>query len=371
MKLSAAALRTAAGALAASPTPAAAQAPAAGADPILTFFQNTELSGFVDGYYLYNFNKGAGGNALRAFDVTHNSFSLNLIELAIERKPMSESRGGYRIDFDYGPTAGFVNFVNATEIEHIQQAYVSYLAPVGSGLQLDFGRFVTPHGAEVIETKDNMNYSRSLLFTWAIPFAHTGLRASYSVNDMVTIGGFLVNGWDVNTDNNTGKTVGGMVTLKPFDALSVIAGYMGGPEQTGNNSDWRHLLDTTLSYTLNPKITLVGNYDYGHESFGAAGDAKWQGVAGYVKYQANDWFALSPRFEIFSDTDGVRTGTAQDAKGVTVTADVKHKDGVRLFIEYRRDFSNVDFFVDDAGAPVNHQDTVTFGMVYAFSSKTP
>ena len=40
--------------------------------------------------------------------------------------------------------------------------------PVGRGLTLDVGKFVTQHGAEVIESKDNWNYSRSFMFALAI-----------------------------------------------------------------------------------------------------------------------------------------------------------------------------------------------------------
>src|SRR5206468_2324174 len=64
-----------------------------------------------------------------------------------------------------------------------EQGYLSWLAPVGKGLQFDAGKFVTPAGAEVIETKDNWNYSRSLLFALAIPYYHMGVRATYNVND--------------------------------------------------------------------------------------------------------------------------------------------------------------------------------------------
>ena len=39
---------------------------------------------------------------------------------------------------------------------------------------MDFGKFVTSAGAEVIESKDNWNYSRSLLFAYAIPYWHFG-----------------------------------------------------------------------------------------------------------------------------------------------------------------------------------------------------
>jgi hypothetical protein len=60
-------------------------------------------------------------------------------------------------------------------LEDIEQSYLSYLAPMGRGLQIDVGKFVTQHGAEVIEAKDNWNYSRSLLFALAIPYYHMGV----------------------------------------------------------------------------------------------------------------------------------------------------------------------------------------------------
>src|SRR5436309_1305112 len=81
-----------------------------------------------------------------------------------------------------------------TTYQNIQQAYISFLAPAGNGLQIDFGKFVTALGNEVIETKDNWNYSRSLLFTLAIPYYHMGMRATYPINDKVSVMGFLGNG---------------------------------------------------------------------------------------------------------------------------------------------------------------------------------
>ena len=67
---------------------AQAAAPAPSSDSALsTFFKNTELSGFVDGYYGYNFNKPGTRKAgvERNFDVQHNSFSLSLAELVLEK----------------------------------------------------------------------------------------------------------------------------------------------------------------------------------------------------------------------------------------------------------------------------------------------
>ena len=185
---------TASSATAAAVTePAAAQDASAKQDSAtLDFFRKIEISGFVDTYYSYNFNRPSqpcatvGGvaisNCLYNFNVAHNSLSLNLAEVALEKKPTEDSRAGFRVDLDYGPTATLVHAAEpggTTTYQNIQQAYVSFLAPAGKGLQLDFGKFVTWSGQELIETKDNWNYSRGLLFSWAIPYYHTGLRATY------------------------------------------------------------------------------------------------------------------------------------------------------------------------------------------------
>ena len=42
---------------------------------------------------------------------------------------------------------------------------------------------MTPLGAEVIEPWANYNYSRSLLFSFAIPFTHTGVLATYPLTE--------------------------------------------------------------------------------------------------------------------------------------------------------------------------------------------
>jgi hypothetical protein len=358
--------------------PAAAQAtapPAAQAadTAVLTFFKNTEVSGFVDTYWSYNFDKPGTRKAgvERTFDVQHNSFSINLLELALEKKPTADNRAGFRFDLDYGPTQAIVNAAEPGGLQvfqNIGQAYVSFLAPVGSGLQLDFGKFVTPAGAEVIKTKDNWNYSRSLLFTLAIPFFHAGLRATYSPSDKVTLAGFVVNGWNDVVDNNNAKTVAAQAVVKPTAALTVTEVYIGGGEAPNDNSAWRHLSDTVVSYTVTPQLSVQGNYDYGRDQETGA-TVTWQGVAGYARYQPVDWFAVSPRAEYYNDKEGFTSGMAQKIKEFTLTGELKHKDGVILRLEYRRDWSDIPFFLKNAAQHVTDQNTFTIGCVFAFSTK--
>ena len=89
-----------------------------------------------------------------------------------------------------------------------------------SKLQIIGGRFVTTEGVEVADTVNNPNFSEGLLFTYLEPISHTGIKAVYTFNDKVnaTIG--VVNGWNVDTDNNSQKTLMWQVATTPTKKIS-------------------------------------------------------------------------------------------------------------------------------------------------------
>ena len=337
---------------------------------LVEFFKSIELTGFVDAYYGWNFDQ-EGPALLRNFDVNHNEFSFALAEVALEKKPTADSRVGFRVDFNAGQTADMVNAFEPGGpefLDNVQQGYASFLAPLGKGLQIDFGKFVTPHGAEVIESRDNWNYSRGLLFALAIPYYHMGVRLGYPITDTVSVTGFVVNGWNNVRENNGAKTVGASVAIKPNDRLSIIQNYMIGAEQQDNNDDLRQLFDTVVSFTLTDKVTLMGNYDYGRDEV-AGQSVDWSGVAGYLRYQHNENLAFIPRFEVLWDSKAFTTGTLQNVKELTLTGEYKFA-GLISRLEYRTDFSDEAFFPDGDDFKEN-QSTVTLGLIYGFTSAKP
>lgn len=324
--------------------------------------------GFVDGYYGYNFNKpGSGKNVYRNFDVNHNQFSLNYAELAIEQKPDAKSSPfGFRADIGFGDAATMVHSSEPAGAEIYRYLQQAYLSAAKGKVQVDFGKFVTQHGAEVIETKDNWNYSRSLLFSWAIPYYHFGTRLTYSATDKATLGVYLVNGWNNVVDNNQGKTVGFQAVLKPASKLTWVQNYMVGKEQAGANVDAvRHLVDSTVILDVSPKLSLMANYDYGMDRSGG-GRVRWQGIGVYGKATLTPNFKLVPRVEWFDDPQGFTTGTAQTLKGGTLTAEVTMAENTFLRGEYRYDWSNQASFERNAGS-LSHQSTLTIGVVYIYS----
>ena len=149
----------------------------------------------MDAYYGYNYNHPSSqftGNGLQPFTQDANGFGLNMVELIVDKPPdatSAESRVGYHVSAGYGQAAAAINgtdVANNTEGGNsnffLKEAYISYLAPIGKGLTIQVGKFVTPAGAEVIESNANWNYTRSILFYNAIPYFHFGANAKYTFN---------------------------------------------------------------------------------------------------------------------------------------------------------------------------------------------
>jgi hypothetical protein len=325
------------------------------------------MSIYLQGGYTYNGDASTGEkNDLRVFDQKANSFGLDLVELVFSKDP-SVGMIGYKVKISAGETAKYIHSTglvsSATDDPFdITEAYLSYVAPLGKGLRFDYGKMATYHGAEVIEAIDNPNYSRSFLFNYAIPFTHTGLKMSYALTDAVNAAVHVVNGWDNSTDNNQGKTVGVSIGLAPSELISGYINYMQGPEQADNTRDNRSLLDIVATIKPVKKLAIILNYDDGKEDNAvAAGDAKWSGLAGIVKYDINDSYSVAVRGEYFDDEDGYRTGTVQKLKEVTLTGDIRLDGGLILRPEYRHDTSNKESF--DNGTK-KKQDTLALGLMY-------
>jgi hypothetical protein len=328
-----------------------------------------DFSGLIDGYYSLNFNHPASRvNQLRNFDVEANQFSLNMAKLTLEHTP---DPIGFRFDLGFGKAFDIVHGSEAEPgvFRNIEQAFVSVKPKQAKGFQVDFGKFVTSAGAEVIETNGNWNYSRSLLFAWAIPYYHFGLRTSMPLGKYFSAGVQLVNGWNTVEDNNSGKTLGltGTFAISKF---SLTHSFYVGPEKIDTNKGLRHLYDTVLQVNPGKRTNVYLNFDYGTEKNIGPGEQRWVGIAGASRFQISRLFAVTPRLEWFNDADGFATGTVQKIKEFTFTGEMKMREGILSRLEYRRDWSNVPFF--DRGAipaSFNHQDTLLLGVVAYFGPK--
>jgi len=374
-----------------------------------TWLKDIKLSGFLDVAYTQNLNNpknpyNSFNNVDRSFDTQSNTFMPNMLELMFERVATADSPAGLRLKIGAGKDAqilyGTENWGGAASNFDVVELYAEYLAPIGKGLDFKIGKMATLAGFEVIESKDNWSYSRSVLFTYAIPLTHTGIRATYSIFDLdmakgvpgVAMTAGIMEGWNVVVDNNTGKTLEYQLSLNPVDWISAAGTVYWGDDPNNGLAPLpyskRFVFDWVTTITRGD-WKFGANYDYGSQEHGnptTGNRAEWYGVAGYIRWQMTHWFAPSIRVEAFRDEDGFVTagqgGTASfftiGNQGVVTPAQVSIKEAtwaneitinpnLTFRLEYRHDWSTKDIF--QRGLVPNgkkEEDTLSFETIFRF-----
>jgi hypothetical protein len=308
--------------------PAVPAAAPAAAGPKLTW------GGLVDTYYMYYFNPPSGSNSLtaptsavvgRAFDTNSNSMTIALSKVSLNA---SMDPVTFQLDVGYGTTATIVNGAPMPGTQSpsffVEQAYGSVALP--GNFSLDFGKFVTTAGAEVIEANKNWLYSRSLLFN-IIPFVHVGARANLKVSDQLTLQASVVNNWGGvgEPDNNAWKTAGVSATVTISPLVTVIAtGYFGKeatqPAAGSTPGDLTILADVVGAFTLSDKLGLNVNFDYIKAPPATASSDDYQmGVSAMGRFVASDHLTLAARGEYLkSKFSGISVAQEEVTVGVAL-----------------------------------------------------
>jgi len=373
----------------------------------LDFLRDTTINVDLDTYYGYNFNAPIGRvNYLRPYDVLSNNFSLNQAGVVIERAPDVEAgrRWGARVDLQFGQATDTLQGNPANEprpeiYRNIFQAYGTYVVPLGNGLTVDFGKWASSLGIEGNYTKDQMNYSRSFWFNF-LPFYHMGLRASYKVNDKLSLNYWVINGTNQTEATNSFKDELFGFTATPNKNVTWTLNYYYGqdnPDRTAATGcgpvpiqpglcftpirpepDGRtHIFDSYVSWQTTPKLSMALEGDYFIQRTwrnAAEGESSApshvDGGAAYVKYQFTPKVVLSGRAEYMSDPKGLFSGLDQALKEATATFDYKLGSGFLMRYEWRRDWASQPMFLTATnGVLSKQQNTATVGLIWWFGQK--
>jgi hypothetical protein len=331
------------------------------------WYDTFEIHGLVDTAFSANFDQVQGDpNELRVFDAL-NGFQLSYTKVWAQLTPTGPFTGGLRVDLGMGQTAAILNLsgvygvgnnTDGTRVAQpksgidalvVQQAYASLKLP--ADIVLDAGKFVTNAGAEVIEAKDNWLYSRSILFGFAIPFTHTGLRATVPIPQVegLSFMAGLFNGWD-NPPGDVGSSkvgMGALIYSGPSNTVGVVNFLYG--KRDPSKPDERTLVDVVLGRAFGD-LSLNVNFDYGHES----GQSLW-GIAGMARYSlCGDKLRIAARGEYMNDDDGLATGVVNKYYEGTLGVAVPVGSQLEFRVEGRHDRMDTAAFATGK----NHQTTV-------------
>lgn len=206
------------------------------------------------------------------------------------------------------------------------------------------GHFYTLIGYEVVTAPDNFFYSHALTMFNSEPFTHTGVLATYSVSDDVTLYGGWTAGWDSGFDSVNGGSnfLGGFSVPAGENATFTYITTIGNFGAIGNGYSHSLVLDVAVADDLN----LILQSDY--KETDTADDEDF-GVNTYLIKSINDQIGAGVRAEWWSNDTASQYA-------ITWGLNIKPMDNLILRPEIRYDWHL------NGGGRSGKDEVATFGM---------
>jgi hypothetical protein len=336
-------------------TTEAAPTPAADAPPPGLWINGIHLSAQLDAGITGN-PVGPKQNFGQLFTDKPNTILLNQILLTANKPLDPKATGfdwGFKLQGMYGSDARYTHFLGELDRVNpydrnqldIVEANALFHLPVAfdAGIDVKAGQYPTPLGFETIDPSTNPFYSHSYIFSFGLPFKHTGFLTTSHVSSMLDV--YLGMDTGSNTtfgplgENNSAIAFLGGVNLTLLGGnLTILALTHIGPEDAsrdlspaGFNADgyYRYYNDIVITYKATTELTLTTEFNLVRDDFGATGFATGRpapanafGVAQYASYTLSDTLTLNGRAEIYRDDNnffvagfGANNGFDQLQKG--------------------------------------------------------
>jgi hypothetical protein len=280
-------------------------------------------SGFVDTYFMYDFNNLPNNMASHPFTQPrrHNEFNINLAHIEVDLnspniRGVLALHGGTAVQGNYAAEASVYQLAPL-----IHQAWAGYR--VANNLWVDAGVYPAPYGFESWMSKDNKTYTRSIVADYS-PYYQTGIRATWTPSEVFTAGINIINGWQNMAETNTDKAVGLTIGYTPSSTISfTYNNFIGNEMPAGTSAALRiyHNLCTRLSVNNDLQFDLTT--DYGTQKKDNV-DASWLGFALIGKYQFTPVVSATLRGEYYKDEHQIIlvTGSTDGFDGLGVSANI-------------------------------------------------
>ncbi len=348
-----------------------------------------KYSGFVDLGYLLDFNHPAN-HLFRDRGTTFkvDELDLNMAGAGIKKEASSDSRWGAEFAVQGGEDSGNFGFsatapnVSGSEgLRRFGLANVSYLAPAGNGLTVQFGLFNSFIGYDSLYAKDNFNYTRPWGADYT-PYLMFGVNASYPFSKKITATAFVLNGyWHLAHANNV-PSFGGQLSYAATGHLNLKETVLYGPHQSNTSVEFWRFFSDSISEWKTDRFTTAFEFQIGTEKINVPGTPRALWMSAQLPFHrviAGPWSATI-RPEFAWDRDGRWTGSKQTIKALTATLEYRvpyWKTNTIARLEYRVDDSRGaggGFF---RGAEISPgivaltptQQLLVFGLIFTFDSK--
>ncbi len=274
---------------------------------IATLENPLSFSGYVEGYYSYDFNKPQN-NKKPAFIYNHNRDNEFDINLAFIRA----SYTGDRVRGTLALGAGtYMNANYAAEpgtLKNIYEANAGFKISK-KNLWLDIGVLPSHIGFESAVSKDCWTLTRSLLAD-NTPFFEGGARLNYTSNNSKWfLSGLLLNGWQriTRVEGNSKMSFGTQIQYKPTSQINLNYSTFIGTDKPDSARLNRFYNNIYGIFQVSKQFGITAGFDIGTEqkTKGSSSHSTVYSPVLIVKYSFNDKWAIAARGEYYSDPNGI------------------------------------------------------------------
>ena len=334
-----------------------------------TMIGHVGLGGYVDAYYGYNFGQPANGKTpYLVSSAQDNELTINLayVDVRYRSKYM-------RVRF----VPGFGTYMDANykrepgSLKNMLEANVGVLISERRKIWIDAGVLGSPYTNESAISKDHLMYTRSLAPEY-VPYYITGVKLSVPISEKVNTYLYLINGWQVIQDNNSGKSIGTQVEYRPNKIMLFNWDTYIGDERSSLNPEFRtrYFSDVYWIYKSGKKWSATSCFYAGVQARDGLSSASWWQANFIGNYAFTENFSLSGRIEYFSDPSGVIvspiTGVSGfETAGYGACANFQLHKLAMFRLEVRKFVSNDNLFEAKDGTSTSNS-TILMGSLTAW-----
>nr|WP_214460541.1 porin [Flavihumibacter fluvii] len=308
------------------------------------------ISGYVEAYYGYDFNKPADNNR-PAFIYSHNRHNEFNLNLGFLRGSFNSERVRANLAFAAGT---YINANYAAEpgvLKNIFEANTGIKISKKKNLWIDAGILPSHIGFESAVGKDCFTLTRSMLAENS-PYYEAGAKITYTTdNNKWILSGLALNGWQriKRVSGNSLMSFGTQVQYKPNTSIVFNYSTFIGTDKPDSARLMRYFHNIYGILSMG-KLGIIAGLDLGQEQVarGSSDLNTWYSPVLILKYSLSGKWILAARIEYFQDADGViiATGTVNGFKttGFSLNLDYMPVNNAVVRLEAKSFTSKDDIF---------------------------
>lgn len=331
-----------------------------------------KVTGYLETYYSYDFNKPADNNR-PGFIYSHNRSNEVNLNLGFIKANYESDMIRANVAIMAGTYANANLAAEPGVLKNIFEANAGLKLSKTANLWVDAGIFSSHIGFEGAISKDCWVLTRNIS-SENTPYYESGAKITYVTDDgKFTATGLYLNGWQrINRQNGNSQPAGGaQLTWKPTAKITVNYSNYLGTEGVDSVRVKRFYHNIYGIFQLTDAFGVTLGLDYGTQQKAKGNSDKNEVISPVIiaRYSINPKWAVAGRFEYYQDKNGVfiSTGTANGFKtnGYSLNIDYVPMPNAVVRLEGKVYDSKDKVFVRELN-PVNHNAALTASIAVSF-----